>query len=258
MEEIKSVIKIPTLVFSLFLLWISYFIKGSPFELIYFVQTKVLKRACTAEAIGIDAPLIVAVFYAIITFLAIVLLFAAVFGIVYEKPLIESARKQLNRNAAFFGLLSNVVVSLAWEIIWCYLPAKPADYTAPITISGNLLDFASSFDDGLLSMSVIVVFAFFVAFVFGICVNSNVWLNVICGALWFVYSYQTLYVTTIYIEYGKWFLAFVLLCYLAITVSVLVSKVKKEEPLESKYKVLILSLDDEEDEEEFRLRGFKG
>jgi len=45
---------------------------------------------------------------------------------------------------------------------------------------------------------------------------------------------------------------------LAITVSVLVSKVKKEEPLESKYKVLILSLDDEEDEEEFRLRGFKG
>ena len=248
MSKIKKYANFATLVFALFP-WIkSFTLQETGFEAISYVQMTVFRRLCTAENIMIEAALIVALFYAVITFAAVVLLCSALTSILHDKSLIESGRKQMYRYFAFFGLLPLLITNLSWNFIWSHLPAKTPNLITQIIEIEPVLDLTAKYDGIALYITVVSAVILILLFAYGIGVISNIWFNRVCAVFWLFYAYSTIYITTAYIEYGIWFLLFILLSYTLIGTVIFICRRKKEEPLVPKYELFILSLDDDEGE----------
>lgn len=247
MNGIKEYIRYGALVFALFL-WIkSFTLQETGFEAISYVQMTVFRRLCTAENIMIEAALIVALFYAVITFAAVVLLCSALTSILHDKPLIESGRKQIFRYFGFFLLLPLLITNLSWDFIWSHLPAKTPNLITQIIEIEPILDLTAKYDGIALYITVVSAVILILLFAYGIGVISNIWFNRVCVGLWLFYAYSTIYITTVYIEYGIWFLLFMLLSYTLIGTDIFICRRKKEEPLVPKYELFILSSDDDEE-----------
>ncbi|MBR6508997.1 MAG: hypothetical protein IKT38_00130 [Clostridia bacterium] len=247
MNGIKKYTSYASLIIALFL-WIkSFTLQETGFEAISYVQMTVFRRLCTAENIMIEAALIVALFYAVITFAAVVLLCSALTSILHDKPLIESGRKQMLRYFGFFLLLPLLITNLSWNFIWSHLPAKTPNLITQIIEIEPILDLTAKYDGIALYITVVSAVILILLFAYGIGVISNIWFNRVCVGLWFFYAYSTIYITTAYIEYGIWFLIFISLCYMFLGAAILICRRKVEEPLVPKYELFILSSDDDEE-----------
>lgn len=250
MKGIKKFTIYATFVLGLFL-WIkSITLQESNHEAISYVQTKVFKQFCTAENVMIESVLIVALFYAIISFIAVVLLCSALTSFLHNKPIIESIRVQLYRYFAFFGLLPLVITSLSWNFIFAHLPTKTHNLFTQIIEIEPILTLTAKCDGLVLCIMLVSATILTFLFAYGVGVISNIWLNRVCAIFWVFYGYRVLYITTAYIEYGVWFLLFILLCYALIAAAIIICRNKKEKPLIPQYELFILSLDDLEKTEE--------
>lgn len=248
MNGIKKYTSYAALIFALFL-WIkSFTLQETGYKAISYVQMKMFKELCTAENIRVESALIVALFYAVVTFAAVVLLCSALTSILHDKPLIESGRKQMYRYVAFFLLLPLLITTLSWEFIWAHLPAKTPNLITQIIEIEPILDSTAKYDGITLYIAVVSAVILILLFAYGIGVISNIWFNRVCAVFWLFYAYSTIYITTAYIEYAIWFLVFILLCYTLLGAAIFICRRKKEEPLVPKYELFILSLDDDEEE----------
>ena len=248
MNGIKKYTSYGTLFVALFL-WIkSFSLQETGYKAISYVQMTVFKQICTAENIMIESALIVALFYAVITFLAVALLCGALTSILHKKPLIESGRRQMYKYFGFFLLLPLLITNLSWNFIWSHLPAKTPNLITQIIEIEPILDSTAKYDGITLYITVVSAVILILLFAYGIGVISNIWFNRVCAVFWVFYAYITVYITTAYIEYAIWFLLFIVLCYTLLGTAIFICRRKKEEPLVPKYELFILSLDDDEEE----------
>lgn len=261
MSRIKPYTGFATLLLAVFLWLKAVSLKEVPYKMVERVQVALFHKPYTAETVVPEATLIVAMLYAAAVFLSVVLMCASLTSLLHGKPLVEAGRKQMYRYFAFFGLLPLVVTSLAWDFIWPYLPAKTPSLISEVMEIKPILHLTATYDGALLYITVLTAVVLWYLFAYGVGVNANIWFDIVCGVLWFFYVYDTLYVTTAYIEYGIWFLLFVLACYTMLGVIIVISKYQSQQPLLPQYEMLVFSLhgekeeddDTEEDEEDFSL-----
>lgn len=229
------------------ILWCgSFMIKESSFRLAYWVHENVLMNGNSIET---KAALIVAVLYAIVTYVAVVLLAATITRFIYKKSLFECMQRQIYRYFAFWALLPLIITGMCWDIIWPFLPAKFTVYRLPLPEIDLVLDLSSAFCETILFLAVVLMVLSIVSFAYGILVNSNIHFNRICAALWVVYAYYIFYIVPPYFEYGKWFLLFIALSYLLGLAFFVICKKTQSRPLIPKYEIIILSFDEFEDDD---------
>ena len=224
----------------------SFMIKESSFQLAYWVHENILMKGNSIET---DSALIVAVLYAVVTYVAVLLLAATITRFVYKKSLFECLQRQIYRYFAFWGLLPLTITGVCWDIIWPFLPAKFIVYRLPLPEIDIVLDLSSAFCETILFLTVVLMVLSIISFAYGIRVNSNINFNRICAALWLVYAYYIAYIIPPYFEYGKWFLVFVAVSYIAGIVLFVTCKRTQKKPLIPKYEIIILSFDEFENDD---------
>ena len=226
----------------------SFMIKESSFQLSYWIHENILMKGNSIET---DAALIVAVLYAVVTYVAVVLLAATITRLIYKKSLFECLQRQIYRYFAFWGLLPLTITGMCWDIIWPFLPAKSVEYRLPLPAIDIVLDLSSAFCETVLFITVVLMVLSIVSFAYGIFVNSNIKFNRVCAAFWIVYAYYTAYILPPYFEYGKWFLLFIALSYVVGILLFTICKTTQKTPLIPKYEILVLSFDEFENDDKF-------
>ena len=226
----------------------SFMIKESSFQLAYWVHENILMKGNSIET---DAALIVAVLYAVVTYVAVGLLAATITRFIYKKSLFECLQRQIYRYFAFWGLLPLTITGMCWDIIWPFLPAKFTVYRLPLPEIDIILDLLSAFCETILFLTVVLMALSIVLFAYGILVNSNINFNRVCAAFWIVYAYYTAYILPPYFEYGKWFLLFIALSYVVGILLFMICKTTQKMPLIPKYEILVLSFDEFENDDKF-------
>lgn len=228
-------------------LWFSSFmIKESSFRLTYWIHENILGNGNSLET---DAALIVAIIYAVVTYIAVVLLATTITRFIYKKSLFECLQRQIYRYFAFWALLPLTIAGMCWDIIWPFLPAKSVVYRLPLPKVDIVLDLSSAFCETVLFITVVLMVLSIVSFAYGICINSNIKFNRVCAALWIVYAYYISYIVPPYFEYGKWFLLFIALSYVVGILLFVICKTTQKAPLIPKYEILVLSFDEFENDD---------
>lgn len=235
---------VASLAISLCLWFGSYMISQFAYDLTFWIHTNLLHKGNSIET---EASFIVTIAYAIVTYIAILLLTALITRFVYKKSLWECVQYQIYRYFAFYALLPLVIVGISWEKFWIFLPAKEFGYISLIPELEVVLDFASAFCESTLFLALVVTMASIVAFAYGILVNSNIHLNRICGVIWIVYAYYVSWIVTLYFEYGKWMILFIAVCYLVTATAFISYKIANKPPLVPKYELMIISIGETND-----------
>ena len=241
-DNMHIFIKKAIVIFGMLLLCLSFLVQEFYYVLEYFIMEK-------ASLAPIKASIITAITCAVLRCLSIMMIIVGLASLAHEKPLFESARKQVYRYFAYWGCLVTAIANLSWDFLYTVLPAKDSSSVPAVFSFEPLVDLSHYFSEITFPVLGILGIVFTVAFVFGICVNANIWLNRIGAVLWVIFAYEMLHNMILHAEYSALFWVFILVCYAIIGASVLTCRRNKSDVLIPKYEVILIDLEDTDDEE---------
>jgi len=188
------------------------------------------------------AATIVTIIFMVTTYLAAIVLIATLAYFLHEKPFFECVQHQSYRYFAFWGMLPLAIVPMGWEILSPYFLLYP-------NVS-SMLGKAGIFFDFVLFLAIAFAILSVVCYAYGLLIKSNIYLNAFCGVVYPLYICYAAFIVSVNFEYGKWFLIYIIACYFIEAALFVVHKKSNKKVLIPKYEIVILSIDEDEDEQE--------